>query len=148
VRGLAGQGNGNILRCNLDQIKDAVPRTGTPQHELERSQQFKKANHNPRPSLNGNRSTDVIMISAKSGSTVKLSAEGTDAGDDGQNVHLTWWIYREAATLRGANLTQPNGLSTKVVLPSGGSPGTVHVILQAEDDDTPHLVAYRRMVSR
>ena len=105
---------------------------------------FKKANHNPRPVINGNRSTDVVMISAKTGSTVKLSAAGTDAGDDGQNVKVTWWIYREAGTLDGARFSQTNGLNTEVVLPSRS--GTVHVILQAEDDGTPPLTAYRRAI--
>jgi hypothetical protein len=107
---------------------------------------FKKANHNPRPVLNGNRSTDMVMISAKAGSTVKLSAEGTDAGDDGQNVKVTWWIYREAGTLDGATLTQTNGLNTEVVLPAARISGTVHVILQAKDDGSLPLFAYRRVV--
>jgi hypothetical protein len=105
---------------------------------------FKQANHNPRPALNGHRSTDVVMLSAKAGSTVKLSAAGTDAGDDGQNVKLTWWIYREAGTLDGARFSQTNGLNTEVVLPNKS--GKVHVILQAEDDGTPHLFAYRRII--
>jgi hypothetical protein len=91
---------------------------------------FKKANHNPRPALNGNRTTDVLMISAQPGATVKLSAEGSDAGDDGQNVKVTWWIYREAGTLAGATLTQTNGLNTEVALPAAGRAGTVHIILQ------------------
>jgi Cellulose-binding Sde182, nucleoside hydrolase-like domain/Cellulose-binding protein Sde0182, C-terminal domain len=107
---------------------------------------FKKANHNPRPVLNSNRSTDVLMIPAKAGATVKLSAEGTGAGDDGQNVKVTWWIYREAGTLEGATLTQTNGLTTTVLLPRANRAGTVHVILQAEDDGVPHLCAYRRIV--
>ncbi len=106
---------------------------------------FKKANHNPHPVLNGNRSTDVVMLSAKPGSTVKLSAEGSDAGDEGQNVKTTWWIYREAGTLEGATLKQTDGLKTEVALPAGGRSGSVHVILEAEDDGTPHLFAYRRI---
>jgi hypothetical protein len=109
---------------------------------------FRKANHNPRPVLNDNRSTDVVMIFAKGGSTVKLSAEGTDAGDDGQRVSVTWWIYPEAGNIRSAALTQTNGLNTQVVLPPANNSGTVHVILQAEDDGTPHLFAYRRVIIR
>lgn len=107
---------------------------------------FKKANHNPRPALNGDRSTGVLMIAAKAGSTVKLSAEGTDAGDDGQTVNVGWWIYPEAGTLEGASLTRSNGLTTEVTLPTAKQPGTVHVILQAEDDGAPQLFAYRRIV--
>jgi hypothetical protein len=107
---------------------------------------FAKANHNPRPVLNGDRSTGVVMISAKAGATVKLSAAGTDAGDPGQGVKVSWWIYQEAGTLAGATLTKAGGLTTEVVLPATTTPGTVHVILQAEDDGTPRLFAYRRIV--
>jgi Protein of unknown function (DUF1593) len=107
---------------------------------------FKKANHNPRPALNGNRSTDVVMISAKGGSPVKLSAAGTDAGDDGQHVKVTWCIYTEAGTIQDATLSNTNGLNTEVLLPAAKSSGTVQVILQTEDDGTPPLFAYRRVV--
>jgi hypothetical protein len=96
--------------------------------------------------LNGDRSTGVVMISAQTGSTVKLSAAGTDAGDAGQAVKVSWWIYREAGTLEGATLTPTSGLTAEVVLPAAKTPGTVHVILQAEDDGTPRLFAYRRIV--
>jgi hypothetical protein len=107
---------------------------------------FAKANHNPHPALNGDRSTGVVMISAKAGTTVKLSAAGTDAGDPGQAVKTSWWIYPEAGTLTGAALMQAGGLTTEVVVPATTTPGTVHVILQAEDDGTPRLFAYRRIV--
>jgi hypothetical protein len=110
------------------------------------AEDFKKANHNPRPALNGDRSTGVVLVSAKGGSTVKLSAEGTDAGDDGQQVKVSWWLYPEAGSLEGAALTQTNGLNTEVILPAVTKPGTVHVILQAEDDGTPPLFAYRRVI--
>lgn len=107
---------------------------------------FKQANHNPRPALNGDHSTGVVMMSAKGGSTVKLSAEGTDAGDKGQHVKLTWWFYHEAGTVNGATLSQTHGLNTEVTLPKVQNPGTVHVILQAEDDGTPPLFGYRRVI--
>jgi hypothetical protein len=43
-------------------------------------------------------------------------------------------------------LSQTNGLETEVALPKLKKPGALHVILQAEDDGTPHLFAYRRIV--
>lgn len=107
---------------------------------------FKKANHNPRPVLNGDRSTSVLMIAAKPESTVTLSAEGTDAGDEGQHVQVTWWIYPEAGNINGAPLAESSGLKTAIVLPRGRQSGTLHVILQAEDDGKPRLFAYRRIV--
>jgi len=107
---------------------------------------FAQANHNPRPVLNGNRSTDVLVLRAAPGATVRLSAEGTDAGDPGQQVTVTWWIYPEAGTIAGARLSRTEGWTTEVELPAATPPGTLHVILQAEDDGTPRLFAYRRAI--
>ena len=107
---------------------------------------FTKANHNPRPVLNGDHTTGVVMISAKAGSTVTLSAQGTDAGDGGQGVKVSWWIYPEAGTIKEATLTSTGALTTQVTLPVASKPGTLHVILQAEDDGTPTLYAYRRII--
>lgn len=103
------------------------------------------ANHNPRPVLNGDRSTGVVEIGARPGMNVELSAHGTDAGDDGQEVALRWWIYGEAGDLHGARLTSDTGDTTVVEL-SGDRVGDLHVILQVEDDGTPPLAAYRRIV--
>jgi hypothetical protein len=106
---------------------------------------FSKANHNPIAVLNGDRSTGVINISAKAGSTVALSAAGT-SDPDGNNVHVIWWIYQEASSVEGATLSKSEGLQTDVHLPSGAGAGDLHVILQAEDDGVPPLFAYRRAV--
>jgi len=107
---------------------------------------FAKANHNPHAVLNGDRSTGVIVLAAKVGSTLKLSADGTDGGDPDQSVKVSWWIYREAGTLPGAKLTAVNGFATEVLLPATTVAGTVHVIMQTEDDGKPSLIAYRRIV--
>ncbi|MDP9037430.1 MAG: DUF1593 domain-containing protein [Myxococcota bacterium] len=108
--------------------------------------QFAKANHNPLPVLAGDRSTGVVTLSAKSGSVVPLSAAGT-SDPDGNAVHVSWWIYREAGTLAApATLSATDGLTTQVTLPVVSSPGTVHVILQAVDSGNPPLVAYRRAI--
>jgi len=107
---------------------------------------YEKANHNPRPVLNGDRTTQVIRLRAKPGETVKLSADGSDAGDAGQAVDFSWWIYQEAGSVSGAALSSNTGGSTEVTLPKASKRGTIHVILQAEDDGTPKLFAYRRVV--
>src|SRR5262249_43741088 len=56
--------------------------------------QFQKANHNPVVVLNGDRTKDVLSLPAKSGSTVKLSAEGT-SDPDKNSIRVMWWIYPE-----------------------------------------------------
>lgn len=107
---------------------------------------FGKANHNPVPTLNGDRGKAVLTLQAKSGSSVELSAEGTD-DPDGDELSVKWWIYSEAGTLTsGAKLSASGGTTTAVQVPSVQEAGTVHVILQVEDDGAPPLVAYRRAV--
>lgn len=106
---------------------------------------FAQANHNPRPAVNGDLTRDTPTLVARPGSEIELSAAGT-VDPDGHAVRLTWWIYPEAGTLDGATLTTSEGPTTTVRLPAAGRNGTVHVILQAEDDGAPHLFAYRRIV--
>jgi hypothetical protein len=106
---------------------------------------FKKANHNPIVVVNGDQTTDILKLSAKGGDTISLSAEGT-RDPDGNTVQLKWWIYEEAGNIRGASLSQSEGTKTDVHLPEVKTPGELHVILQAEDDGTPRLFAYRRIV--
>ena len=107
---------------------------------------YEKANHNPRPVLNGDRSSGVIRLKAKPGEILKLSAEGSDAGDQGQQVKISWWIYQEPGSISGATLSQSSGSATEVTLPKSNKEGILHVILQAEDNGTPKLFAYRRVV--
>jgi len=106
---------------------------------------FEKANHNPQPVLNGDRTKNVITLRVRGGTEVVLSAEGT-SDPDRNTVRVTWWIYSEAGTVKGATLTAADGPTTSVRLPAVTKPGTLHVILQAEDDGRPHLFAYRRAV--
>lgn len=106
---------------------------------------YTNANHNPIAVLNGDRTKNVLTISATNGATVLLNAEGT--GDpDGNSVRATWWIYPEAGNLPGATLTMAEGLKTEIHLPQNKRTGKLHVILQVEDDGVPHLVAYRRVI--
>jgi hypothetical protein len=96
--------------------------------------------------LNGERTKEVLSLRGKGGSSVKLSAEGT-SDPDGNSIRVSWWIYPEAGTLKtGVRLSKTEGLATEVFLQEVRQAGTVHVILQVEDDGTPHLWAYRRAV--
>lgn len=106
---------------------------------------FEKANHNPLPVLCGDTTKDVVMLQVKGADEITLSAEGT-TDPDKHTVRVTWWIYPEAGTIKGATLTASEGLITKVQLAPTTKAGTLHVILQAEDDGSPHLFAYRRAI--
>lgn len=106
---------------------------------------YAKANHNPHAVLNGDTTKTVLTLQAKVGSEIALSAQGTNDPDNNA-VRVSWWIYPEAGTARGATLSSAGGLTTKVDFSKVMRPGTVHVILQVEDEGTPHLFAYRRAV--
>ena len=107
---------------------------------------FEKANHNPTPVLNGDKTKNVLTLQARAGGEVTLSAEGTNDPDHNA-VKLSWWIYAEAGTAKySPTLTTSVGPTTTVRLPATATTAMVHVILQAEDDGNPHLFAYRRAV--
>lgn len=106
---------------------------------------YTNANHNPIAVLNGDRTKNILTLSATNGATIALSAEGT--GDpDGNSVRAMWWIYPEAGNISGATLSMTNGWQTEVHLPQLNKTGTLHVILQVEDDGQPQLTAYRRAI--
>ncbi|HEV7992986.1 MAG TPA: nucleoside hydrolase-like domain-containing protein, partial [Gemmatimonadaceae bacterium] len=107
---------------------------------------YAKANHNPVAVLNGDRTKRVLTLHARPGSTVSLSSAGS-SDPDRNTARATWWIYNEAGTLGvPATLGDTAGASTTVKIPETRTPGTVHVILQVEDDGEPRLVSYRRAV--
>jgi len=112
--------------------------------------EFKKANHNPIAVLNGDTTKRVLVLTAKPGETVTLSAAGSK-DPDGDAFTVTWFIYREAGTFPAeVKLSATNGGSTSFALPvpdpKAPTPQTLHVILQLEDRGTPSLFAYRRAV--
>ena len=107
---------------------------------------FAKANHRPIAVLNGEAAAQIIELSAKSGATVTLSADGSK-DPDGNAFKSTWFVYPEAGTYRGEiKLSMAEGKSTSFTVPSVPMPQTVHIILQLEDDGQPPLYAYRRAV--
>ncbi len=114
---------------------------------------FEAANHNPIAVLNGDTTKNVLTVSAKSGSTAILSADGSGPGDDNQTISYNWWIYDEAGNTRGAQLLETKGSRTTVYIPEHLEPinpytpaNEVHVILEVKDDGIPNLVSYRRVI--
>ena len=107
---------------------------------------FARANHNPRPVLNGDDSKEALRLNVRPGETVRLSAEGT-VDPDGQAVSLSWFVYREAGTFPGeVALGAGRGTETSFVAPGVKDPATIHVVLEASDSGSPPLWAYRRAV--
>ncbi|MDH6304164.1 hypothetical protein M2459_000892 [Parabacteroides sp. PF5-5] len=107
---------------------------------------YQKANHNPTVVLNGDTGKKVLYVQADGKKKIQLSAAGT-SDPDGNALHIKWWIYQEAGSLQGASLSKTEGETTEIDLSRIESgKGTVHVILQVNDDGFPNLYAYRRVV--
>jgi hypothetical protein len=128
--------------------------------------EFQDANHNPVVVLNGDSSKEPIVIKAKIGTPVTLSAAGT-SDPDGHNLKYRWWYYEEAASaisrpakpedvigVRGEDeldqqpkiRIEDSELEEAKVTPQ--AVGIAHIILAVEDNGEPSLTAYRRVILR
>lgn len=107
---------------------------------------FDKANHNPVAIINGDTTKNVLYIKANGKKRIHLSAKGSHDPDKNP-IHIKWWIYPEAGSIKQALLTTNVGETTIVDLSQVTSTrGTLHIILQINDDGIPNLYAYRRIV--
>lgn len=107
---------------------------------------FKKANHNPLLTLNGNTGKAVASAKIKSGEKVQLSAKGS-SDPDGDQLIYRWFIYREAGSFTGMlELTNPTSEEINFAMPELKKGQELHVILEVKDAGTPALFSYRRMV--
>lgn len=125
---------------------------------------FDDANHNPIVIVNSQEGKEPIRIDAEVGTPIILDAAGT-RDPDGDALTYTWFVYPEAQTgnafRMGARIEGEEGMqqivplgpratitdehsSRATVLPN--SPGETHIILAVEDDGTPSLTAYRRLI--
>jgi hypothetical protein len=102
-----------------------------------------KANHRPVAKVAGKLDRKV-----KPGQKVTLSAKGS-SDPDGDKFSYRWWQYYDADTAKSkikiANAISQDGAS--FVVPN--EPGkTIHIILEIEDDGTPPLTHYQRVICR
>jgi hypothetical protein len=107
---------------------------------------FDGANHNPKLVVNGHAGTDVLRLDAKPGDTIALHTDGS-FDPDGHGMHFRWFFYREASTV-GTTLPLPSdeGPEFRFTVPQVNGPGELHLILEAQDDGSPPLTSYRRVI--
>jgi hypothetical protein len=69
---------------------------------------------------------------------------------DHNAVKVSWWQYNDAGTYPGdIALSDPAALTTTFRVPDDAQPGqTIHVILEANDNGTPALTRYQRVIVR
>lgn len=101
---------------------------------------FEAANHHPDISV------EALAVTAKAGEEVALDASATDP--DGDGVAFKWWHYREAGTYPERVPLQHAGTdSATLTVPADAKPGqTIHVIVEVQDNGTPRLTRYQRVV--
>ncbi|MBN1478635.1 DUF1593 domain-containing protein [candidate division KSB1 bacterium] len=110
------------------------------------AENYADANHNPVAVLNGEKSKDIMFISATPGERIELSASGS-YDPDGDLYGITWFHYSEAGTLNGEiKLSSLNGETTSFTVPEVAHESTLHIILQLKDHGTPNLFSYQRAI--
>jgi len=107
---------------------------------------FTQANHAPVAVVNGRGGKEILLVKAVAGATVRLTAEGS-TDPDGNALDYEWCIYPEAGNYRGnvklQNADQPDA---SLKIPTDAVGKSLHVILRVQDDGTPPLAAYRRVI--
>ena len=107
---------------------------------------FEKANHNPVAIVNGDSTKKIVHLYANGRTEIPLSAEGC-YDPDSNDIDIRWWIYPEAGTVKDAVLSVEKGEKTTVDLSQVDmSEGSLHIILQINDNGSPNLYAYRRVI--
>jgi len=107
---------------------------------------YANANHNPIAVVNGDKTTNVLLVHAKTDEGFSLDAAGT-SDPDGDQLSYQWWVYPEPGTYAG-NVTVEDASSRQATLhvPSDATNKTIHVILEVIDNGSPRLRSYRRVV--
>jgi len=104
---------------------------------------YSAANHHPIAVVNGDRTRNVLYVTAKAGTDVVLDGNGS-SDPDKNNLSWSWSQYAEPSTGGTASISGGNTSKATVKAPAAGK--TLHVILTLKDNGTPALTAYRRVV--
>jgi len=109
---------------------------------------YAEANHHPVAVVNGDASRNVIYLEAAAGTQVSLNARGSE-DPDGNSLQYHWEVYEEPSTYK--DFIQVEGITSEVAtvfIPIDAVGKCIHMILKLQDDGTPHLTVYRRVVIR
>jgi hypothetical protein len=100
---------------------------------------FKNANHAPKVLVNSKR----VLVNG--GQKITITAKTSDP--DGNKVSLKFWQYKEVGTCQGEVVINANNNTAEVTIPASAKSGdTIHIIVEAEDNGSPALTRYQRVV--
>jgi hypothetical protein len=110
------------------------------------TKKYEDANHHPIAILNGDKTRQVLYMTATAGSIIDLSAVGS-TDPDSDTLTYSWFFYKEPSSYKGSVTIQNSSSSiAKIVIPKDAVGKNIHIILEIHDDGSPNLYAYRRMV--
>ena len=105
---------------------------------------FKNANHAPSVLVNGERRA-VFHLLVNGGQKIAISAKTSDP--DGNKVSLKFWQYKEVGTCKEEAVITQKGNNAEIMIPAAAKKGeTIHIIVEAEDNGSPALTRYQRVV--
>jgi hypothetical protein len=101
---------------------------------------FEDANHEPKVSIEG-----PLNMTARAGQKIQLTGKVSDP--DGNAVSVKWWQFKAGTYSGDVTIINPTSLSTEVVVPADAKAGqTIHLILEATDNDSSPLTRYQRLI--
>lgn len=106
----------------------------------------KEANHPPVAVINNDTTGKALMLEAKAGDQVRLSAAGS-TDPDGDALSYRWFVYREAGTYDGdAKLEGADKAEAVLRVPPDAITKSIHLVLEVTDGGSPPLTRYRRAI--
>ena len=110
------------------------------------TKKYEEANHHPVAVLNGDNTRQVLYMTTAAGSIVGLSANGS-TDPDGDSLSYSWSFYKDPGSYAGTVSIQNSSSPTaQLEIPIDAVGKTIHIILELQDNGTPNLLAYRRLI--
>jgi hypothetical protein len=142
--------DGHVYSSNQATIfrwRDAFQRDFAARMQWSLTPDFKKASQQPAVTLNGVGGNAPVMIAAKPGERVRLTASARDP--DGNALTYRWWQYREptGGFVQPSIAIEGNGTgAASFVAPPVNQAVALHVIVEVSDNGAPGLTRYRRAI--
>jgi hypothetical protein len=101
---------------------------------------YSDANHAPLVTIEG-----PLTVLASPGETIRLNGNVSDP--DGDKVSVKWWQFQVGTYPGKVDISNATTAQAKVHIPKDATAGqTIHVILEANDNGSPALTRYQRVI--